>query len=55
MSEVDVVEKWDRGGKKTGSLVDLHMKSPDLKFVQRDLGLPPFLNELHYHITVLST
>ena len=55
VSEVDVVERWDRGGKKTGSLVILCMKSPDLKFVRRDLGLPPSLNELHHHITVLST
>ena len=55
VSEVDVVERWDRGGKKTSSLVVLCVKSRDLKFVRRDLGLPPSLNELHHHITVLST
>ena len=55
VSELDVVERWDRGGKKGGSLVILRVKSRDLKFVRRDLGLPPSLHELNHHITVLST
>ena len=54
VSEVDVVERWDRGGEKSSSLVVLRVKSRDLEFVRCDLGLPPSLNELHHHISVLS-